>query len=144
MPLSLRVAASVSVSVSVTMAPAATCIAFGQLARLPALDRVDYSGNRPGARNEHLDPCIAKPGDGAAADALAGNGIDRVSSEDLNVVAGSMVLMALRVPHDLEGTAVRVHDREEWRAAEMVERSRLESAIIFGRDTDLHGCLLLQ
>jgi hypothetical protein len=50
-----------------------------------------------------------------------------------------LVGAARSICHDLYAVAVEIEDRQERGLSEVLEHRRLETAVVRGRDADLHG-----
>jgi hypothetical protein len=114
----------------------------GQTMGFSRADRVEDLRNRPGGRHEHVDSRLAQSGCRSSADSLADDGPDGVCTEQPDVMAGAVVVVAFRISHDLEVGASAVRQEEEGCVTEVLGGHRFEPAVIVRRYTDLHGGLL--
>ncbi len=150
----MTTSAAVSMAVSSTLttsramrasrSAAATNFVRRQLTELAEARRLEDLANRSKLREQDIDASFLKAGEGPTAYACTGDGVDFVGPQFIDMVAASRMGVKPEIAHDLQVSAVDLHNREERGTAEMAEQVRFESPVILRRYTDLHDELLLR
>ena len=123
--------------------PASTAnLVSRQLAQLAETQRLEDLPYRSRLWDQDVYPSFLQSGEGPAAKTRTSDSIDVMSPQLIDMVAASRMGVKPEIAHDLQVSAVDLHNREERGTAEMTEQLRLESQVILGRNTDLHDELL--